>query len=139
MAKFVIKTPIVLINAVDHSDHISSVTISTERDEVEVTAFGASNKEILAGLGDATIEMEAFQDFAAGELDVSLWPLSTTDVPFTVSVKATNSATSATNPLYSMSALLFSYNPIDGAIGEASTTTLTFRNAASAGLTRATA
>lgn len=139
MAIFVISNPVVTINAVDLSDHISSVTISTEREEVDVTAFGATSKTTLAGLGDATMEMEAFQDFAAGEVDATLWPLSSTTTPFTVSVKHTSAATSATNPLYSMSALLFSYSPMDGSMGEASTTTLTFRNAAQAGLTRATA
>jgi hypothetical protein len=136
MAKFVLKTPVVTINAVDLSDHISEVTIETTRDEVDVTAFGAANKETLAGLGDATITMQAFQDFAAGEIDATLWPLSTSDTPFTVAVKPTNAAISATNPEYQMSALLFSYSPIAGGVGEASTTEITFRNASQVGLVR---
>lgn len=136
MAKFVLKTAVVTINAVDLSDHFSEITIETERDEVDVTAFGAANKELLAGLGDATITGTAFQDFAAGELDATLWPLSTSDTPFTVAVKPTNAAISATNPEYQMSALLFTYSPIAGAVGQASTTEVTFRNASQAGLVR---
>jgi hypothetical protein len=138
VAKFTLKTAVVTINAVDLSDHIRSVTIETSRDEVDVTAFGAANKEIIAGLGDATITMEAFQDFAASELDATLWPLSTTDTPFVITVKPTNAAVSATNPVYSLTCLNFTFAPIAGAVGEAAMTTLTFRNASQTGLTRAT-
>ncbi len=139
MAKFVLKNPIITVNAVDLSDHFSEVSIETSRDEVDVTAFGAVNKEMVAGLGDATITGTVFQDYAAGEIDATLWPLSTSDTPFTVSVKATSAATSTTNPLYSMSSLLYTYNPVSGSVGEAATTPVTFRNASQAGLTRATA
>jgi hypothetical protein len=136
MAKFVLKTPVVTINAVDLSDHVSEAVIETVRDEVEVTAFGAANKEILAGLGDATITLQVFQDFAAAEVDATLWPLSTTDTPFTVAIKPTNGAISATNPEYQLSVLMFTYSPINGAVGAASTTEVVFRNASQTGLVR---
>ena len=136
MAKTVLKTAVVTVNAVDISDHVSEVTIETTREEVDVTAFGAVNNEILAGLGDATITLQVFQDFAAGEVDATMFPLSTSDTPFEIRVKPTNAAVSATNPEYVMSSLMFSYSPIAGAVGEASTTELVFRNASQAGLTR---
>lgn len=136
MAKFVLKNPVVTINAVDLSDHVSSATIETVRDEVDVTAFGAVNKETLAGLGDATITLECYQDFAAGELDATLWPLSSSDTPFLVAIKPTNAAISSTNPEYQMTSLMFSYSPIAGAVGEASTTSVTFKNASQTGLVR---
>lgn len=138
MAIFVVQNPVVTVNGVDLSDHCQSVTITTERDEVEATAFGATNKVTLAGLGDATMECEFQADFAAGKTDATLWPLSSSTTPFTVSVKSTSAATSTTNPLFSMSALLFSYSPIDGSMGDLSTTTVTFKNASQAGITRAT-
>ena len=40
MAKFVLKTATVTVNSVDLSDHISSVTVETTYDSVDVTAFG---------------------------------------------------------------------------------------------------
>lgn len=138
MAKVVLKTATVVVNSVDITDHVSQVTIETERDEVDVTAMGATNKEILAGLGDATITVTVFQDFAAGEIDATMWPLSTSDTPFPVAVKPTSAAISATNPEYQMSALLLTYSPLDGSVGEASTTELTFRNASQTGLVRDT-
>lgn len=136
MAKFVLKNAVITIDGDDMSDHVSSVTIETTRDEVDVTAFGATNREILAGLGDATITMTVFQDFASNELDQNLWPISKSDTPVEVTVKPTSDAVSATNPEYSMMALLFNYSPIAGAVGEASTTDITFRNASSTGLVR---
>jgi hypothetical protein len=54
-----------------------------------------------------------------------------------VSVKPTNASISATNPEYSMMALLYTYSPIAGAVGEAATTEVVFRNASSTGLVRA--
>lgn len=139
MAKFVLKNPIITIDGVNLSDHISSVTIETTFDEVDVTAFGSNYKEILQGLGDATITCAVFQDFAAGSVDATLWPLSQSGASFPVTVKATNAAVSATNPLYSMTGVLLSYSPIAGAVGEASTTDVTIRNQAAVGLTRAIA
>jgi hypothetical protein len=124
------------VNGVDLSDHARSISIETERAEVDVTAMGASNIVNMPGLGDATITVEVLQDFAAGEVDATIWPLSTTSTPFTVAVRPVNAAISATNPEYQMSSLLYSYSPIAGSIGDAMTTELTFRNAAQAGLVR---
>jgi hypothetical protein len=137
MAKFVLKTPVITVDGDDISDHVSEVTIETTRDEVDVTAFGANNKEILAGLGDATITMTVFQDFASNEIDQNMFQHSIENDPFEVTVKPTSAAISATNPEYSMQSLLFTYSPIAGAVGEASTTELVFRNASQAGLVKA--
>jgi hypothetical protein len=137
MSKFVLKDAVVTVDGDDISDHVSEVSIETERDEVDVTAFGASNKEILAGLGDATITVTVFQDFASNEIDQNMYQHSIEDSPFEVTVKPTSATTSATNPKYVLAeALLFNYSPISGAVGEASTTELVFRNAGAAGLTK---
>ena len=139
MAHFVMKDAVVTVDGVNLSDHVSEVSMETERDEVDVTAMGANNRVFVAGLGDATMTVTFFQDFAAAEVDATLWPLSTTNTAFVVSIKASSAATSATNPLFSMTALMYGYSPLSGGIGDASSTEVTFRNAAQAGLTRATA
>lgn len=136
MAKFVLKSAVVVLNSVDLSDHVSSVTIETTFDETDTTAFGATYKEFLQGLGDATIELSMFQDFAAGEVDATLWPLSQSGAPFPVAIKPASGAISAANPEYQMTGVLLSYNPIDGGVGDASTTEVTIRNAAQVGLVR---
>lgn len=138
MAKTILRDARVEVNGTNISDHVSEVSIETERDEVDVTAMGATNKEIQAGLGDATITCTVFQDFAAASIDSIMFPLSTTTTPFSVKVRPTSAAISTTNPSYEMQALLFGYSPISGAVGEASTTELTFRNSSQAGLSRVT-
>jgi hypothetical protein len=138
MAKFVLRDAVVTIAGSNLSDHFSSVEIDQPAEEVEFTSFGAGYREFGQGLKDATINVEAFTDFAAGSVDAVLYPLYDSGGTFAVTVKATSSATSSTNPIYTMVSRLFSYNPIAGAVGDASTTTLTFRNAGTAGITRGT-
>jgi len=136
MAKFVLKNPVVMVNSVDLSDHISQCTIETSYDDVDVTAFGSTYREILQGMGDATITLSFFQDFAAAKVDATLWPLASGGSTFPVTVKPTNAAVSSTNPRYDMTGVLLSYAPIAGSVGEASTTDVTIRNASQTGLTR---
>ena len=137
MAKFVLKDASITVNGVNLSDHVSSVTIESSFDEVDFTAFGSKYKEIGQGIGDATITLAVFQDFAAASVDATLWPLSQSGATFPVVVKPTSLAVSATNPSYTMTAVLLSFNPLAGAVGEASTTDVTLRNAANVGIVRA--
>ena len=139
MAKFVLTDAYVAVNGTAISDHLSSVTIETSADEVEFTSFGTSGwREFGGGLKDVTISAEAFQDFAASSLDAILYPLYSTGGTFGLEVRPTSSAVSSTNPKYTMTARLFSYSPIAGAVGDASTMPLSFRNAGTAGLVRGT-
>jgi hypothetical protein len=139
MAKFVLTDAYVAVNGTAISDHLSSVSIETSADEVEFTAFGTSGwREFGAGLKDATVSAEAFQDFAAASLDAILYPLYNTGGTFALEVRPTSSAVSSTNPKFTMTARLLTYSPIAGAVGDASTTPLSFRNAGTAGLVRGT-
>lgn len=136
MGKFVLKNPVVTVNGVDLSDHCSHVTIETTFDDVDVTSFGATFKSVIQGLGDARLTLSLFQDFAAGSVDATLWPLVSAGTTFPVTVKPTAAAVSATNPRYDMTGVLLSYNPLDGDMGEASTTDVEIPNASQTGLTR---
>jgi hypothetical protein len=138
MAKFVLAHPKLDVNGTNLEDHASSLEITTEFDEVELTSFCSNYREFGQGLGDATWTVDFFQDFASGEVDAILWPLSQSGGTFLLKASSGSAAVSATNPMFSMTARLFSYAPIAGAVGEASTTSVTFRNAGTAGLTRAT-
>jgi hypothetical protein len=139
MAKTVLTDVSVTINSVDLSDHISKVEVSMQKDEVDVTGFGASAKEILPGLADANIAVTFFQDFAAAEVDATLEPLYTGSSLFPIEVLPVSGSPSATNPSYSGTFVLLEYTPISGGVGEASTMDVTFRNASQAGITRGTA
>lgn len=139
MAVLILTNAYISVNGVDLSGHCRSVTLETTDDDVDITAMGATAKAYAKGLGDANITAEFLQDFAAGSVDATLYPLKASSTTFTVGVRPVNAARSTTNPEYQITAMLFGYNPLDGAVGDASTTTVTFRNASQTGMSRLTA
>lgn len=138
MAKTVLKNALVLVNSVDISNQVSEVTIETSRPEVDVTAMGDTNQQMLPGIGDATITLAVFNDYAVGALDSQLFALSQTSTPFTVEIRPNNAARSTSNPAYVMTVLQYAYSPIAAGVGAAATTTVPFRNASQTGLQRLT-
>jgi hypothetical protein len=140
MSKVVLTNAYVAANSVQIDDHVSSVTIESTRDEVDVTSMGDTSKEILLGLNDVTITVTVFNDYAAGSIDSQMFALHQTNTPFPVEVRPNDAARSTSNAAYFLTgALLPQYSPIAGSVGDASTTDLVFRNANQAGLTRLTA
>lgn len=139
MGKFVLKDCYVAINGTAISDHCSSASIENTYDEVDFTTFTSSNyREFGQGLGDATITLTVFQDFAASSVDAIFWPLAQSGGTFSVEVRPTSAAASSTNPKYTMTGRLFTFNPLAGAVGDAATTDIPIRNAGTAGLVRGT-
>jgi hypothetical protein len=139
MAITVFLNPLILINAVDLSNHANKVTISGSFASVDATAFGAAMTTVVKGLGDAKITVDFLQDEGAASVDQTLWPLFQSASTFPVEIRPVNAARSTTNPAYLMTALLMTYDPIDASVGAMSTTSVEFLNGAQAGLTRATA
>lgn len=139
MAKHVLRSAVVTVNGTDLSDHCSSVTLEDSAEEVDLTSFGASTyREFAPGMKDATITCEFFNDFAAASVDAVLAACYSSATAFPVVVKADSATTSATNPSFTMSSRLYTYNPLAGGVGEANTTSATFRNSGTAGITRGT-
>lgn len=136
MAKFVLKDGYIQVNGVDLSDHCSSVTVESTTDDVDVTAFTtAGYRSFLQGFKDATITATFFQDYAAASVHQTLQPLYDSGGTFTVHVKSSQAATSATNPRMTIgTAVMFGYSPLAGGVGDASTFDTEFRNAGTAGL-----
>ena len=135
MAINVLTNAMVLINGVDLSDHVSKVTTTDTRDEVDITAFGATSKAITKGLGDAKVSLEMFQDFAAAKVHATLQPLIASSTGVTIEVRPVNAARSATNPAFLMTGLLMTYPMLDGSVGDANQGTYEFVNSAQAGVT----
>ena len=129
MARIVLTNVDVEIGGVNLSDHISSITLSTTYDVLETTAFGAGNvpaaaKSRIAGLADNSITLEFHQDFAASEVEATIYPLLGTTQ--TIKVKPTNGAIAADNPEYMVSALISEWTPLNGAVGELATASVTW-------------
>lgn len=139
MAKLVLTNAMVLVNSVDISNHVQSVSIPDVRAEVDVTSMGDANVEIVLGLGDTTWTIVVFNDYAVGNIDSQMWALHITNTPFPIEVRPVNAARSTSNPAYTLTGLLPQYEPISGAVAAAVTTSLVFRNSSQTGMSRLTA
>lgn len=128
-----------VVNSVDLSDHVREVRIQMSAEDLDATAMGAQSRAHAVGLRDDRIEVTFLQDYASGEVDATLSGLVSSSTPFTVVAKPTSAAVSATNPSYTMSALLFDYTPIDATVGEISAPEVTFLPAPGSKITRAVA
>jgi hypothetical protein len=135
MAISILTDALVIVNGVTLSDHANQVTINDTRDSVDVTAFGATSKAVAKGLGDASISVQFFQDFAAGKIHATLQPLIASGTTVVVEVRPTSAARSATNPAAVLNALLMSYSMLSGDVGQASTITAEFVNGSQVGMT----
>ena len=115
---------VLTVNAVDLSTLVSAVTINRTFDELEVTAMGDSGHKFVKGLEASSITIDFFNDEASTKTLQTLnstWGTSTT-----VTVKQTSATVSATNPLYTMSCLVNNITPINGAVGDLSTQSVTW-------------
>lgn len=125
MAVLVLKDASITINSVALSDHATSVTVNYEIDSVEVTAMGSGGHAFTGGLQNLSVEVMLNQDFAASNVEATVYPLVGTVT--TLVIKPTSSAVGATNPSYTIAnAYLAAHTPVAGAVGELSTTSLTF-------------
>jgi len=135
MPKLVFNNPKITINSVDLTDQIAQVSLDMSFAEVETTAFGNTAVTRVAGLGDHSFSASFHQDFATGEVEASIYPLLGTTTE--VTVKAVNSTTTTTNPLYTFTVLVNQWAPISGAVGELLTADITWP--VSGGITKANA
>jgi hypothetical protein len=125
MAKIILTDASITVNSVAVSSLSNSVTLTYEKDSVEVTAFGDSGHKFTGGLQNMTCEMELFQDFAASQTEATIFPL--VGVPTTLVIKPTSGATAADNPEYTLTdTMLVSHTPVAGAVGEVAMTSLSF-------------
>lgn len=124
MAKIVLLNPVITINSVDLTDHITSVTIDENYDEVETTAFGDGARTRVAGLGDHSVSIDFQQDYSASEVEQTLDSLIGTVTA--IAIKPKNEAIAADNPEFQFNALITAWQPINGGVGELSTASVTW-------------
>jgi len=125
MAIFLQNNVGVKINSVDLSDHITSVQLTQNFDELEVTALGDTAHKFAKGLEASTLTLDFLNDFAAANVQATLQAAyGTTVTAVLIPVKGT--AVSATNPLYTVSIIVNNLTPLNGAVGDISTSSMSF-------------
>ena len=126
MARIVLTDVGVVLGGVDLSDHIASVEISQNFDEVETTAFGDGGRTRIAGLEDSSLSLSFHQDFASGEVDATIAPLVGGTASFVLAPFGTGVAASGTAPRYTGTVLVTEWTALNGAVGELSTADVTW-------------
>ena len=124
MSVYLSNTVSVTVNAVDLSSLVSAVTINRTFDELEVTAMGDSGHKFVKGLEASSVTIDFFNDEATSKTLQTLQAAWGTSV--TVLIKQTSAAVSATNPSYTMSCLVNNLTPVNGAVGDISTQSVTW-------------
>jgi hypothetical protein len=120
MAKQIIQNPVVILNSGTISANVAQATINLTADDIEVTNFTSTARERIGGLKDGTFSMDVHQDYAASAIDSIVFPL----VGGTAAIKVRPGGTAAigtANPEYQFNVLVTEYNPIDSAVGDLAT------------------
>jgi hypothetical protein len=125
MAKFVVIDPVIIVGGSTVTASCASATISLEADDVETSAFGSEWRTRVGGLKGGSVDFEFHQDFGAGGVDALLYPLLGGTAAVSIKPGGT-AATSATNPEYTFDVLVAQYSPMDSAVGDLATVSVSF-------------
>ena len=109
----------------DISAYVTSITLSTTANEVVTSAMGSSAMTRIQGMIDNSITLELQQDYPT--IEKLFWDAFTagTAVPMTVKPNGT-AAASSTSPQYAFSVLPTSWTPVNGAIGDLATVSISY-------------
>ena len=109
----------------DISSYVTSITLSTTAAEVVTSAMGSSAMTRIQGMIDNSITLELQQDYPT--IEKLFWDAFSagTAVPMTVKPNGT-AAASSTSPQYAFSVLPTSWTPVNGAIGDLATVSITY-------------
>lgn len=124
MAVYLANTGVLTVNAVDLSDFVTSVTINRSADELEVTALGDGGHRFVKGLEASSITIDFLND---SDTNKTLQTLNSQwGQNVTVTFKQQDAVVSAANPLYTMTCLINNTTPVNGAVGDLSTQSVTW-------------
>ncbi len=73
MATLIYSDASLVLNSIDLSDHVKSLTINYESEAQDDTAMGDTTRSSKGGLLNWSISVEFHQDFAASEVDVTIF------------------------------------------------------------------
>jgi hypothetical protein len=125
MAVFLNNKVGVKVNTVDLSDHVTAVTLNRNFDELEVTAMGDTGHKYVKGLEASSVTISFLNDTASANVLATLQAAWGTNVTC-VLLQEKGTAVSATNPLYTFTALVNNTTDINGSVGDLGTQDVTW-------------
>jgi hypothetical protein len=124
MAVYLANTGILTVNAVDLSSLVTSVTINRAFDELEITSLGDQGHRFVKGLEASSISIDFINDADTAK---TLQTLQTTwGTNTVVTFKQSSGITAPSNPLYTMTCLINNTTPVNGAVADLSTQSVTW-------------
>ena len=120
-----LSNPLVTVNAVDLTDQCSAANLTRVIEALESTSFGKTARTYVGGLENSTLTLTMYNSFAATEVYSTLSALVGTAT--TITIKPTSAATSATNPLSTLTGCYLETLPIiNASLGALDTIDITF-------------
>ena len=114
MAIFMGNKVAVIVGTTTITDHVSTVSLTREIDQVEITAMSNDIQNMIGGVERPTLSLELFNDFAASSVN-SLFE-DALGTKLNIKLIPVAGTVTATNPSYTMSCLISSWTPVNGAI-----------------------
>ena len=116
----------VMIGAVDVSDQVQSVTLTTGFDQLETTAMGDSGRKYTKGLQTVDVTLTMFNSYGTSEIEATLFDVCGDDA-VTLVISPSGPTESASNPEYTITgAFLANFTPINSSVGELSMVNVNF-------------
>jgi poly(3-hydroxybutyrate) depolymerase len=120
-----LSNPLVTVNAVDLTDQCSAANLTRVIEALESTSFGKTARVYVGGLENSTLTLTMYNSFAATETYATLAALVGTAT--TITIKPTSAATSATNPMSTLTGCYLETLPIiNASLGALDTVDITF-------------
>lgn len=124
MAIYMNNNVVVVLGATTISDHVSSVTLNREVDAVEITAMSDTDHVFLGGLKSDSVSIEFFNDHAASSVNSIVEGALGTYL--NLKLIPAGSTVTTSNPSYSMSCYIGSWQPISGDSQSVATASVTW-------------
>jgi len=126
-----------VINSVDLSTRVRSITVTRNNEDLDATAMGSVARTHYPGLRDDSMEVEFFQDYAAANVEATIGGLIGNGTGVTIVTKPDGGAVAVTNPTYTMTGFPLTHQPISGTVGDMNMTTVTLVPAAGSSIVKA--
>lgn len=121
-----LSNPTVFIGAINVTAMCSSATLTVGYDSLESTSFGDSGHLFVKGLQSVSVELTLFNYYGEDSAEATLFA-AVGDGTTTLIISPAGSTESETNPEYTISnAMLATFTPIMGTVGELSAITASF-------------
>jgi len=120
-----LSNPVVTVNSVALTGFCTSASMTRTQESIDTTTFGTTSREYSSGLANNECTMSLFMTYGTSEVYATLKALVGTRT--TVTLKPSSAATSATNPVLTLTGCYLESLPVStGSVGEISQIDITF-------------